>query len=101
MPAFLVTRDEVPDPHNLNIKCWVNEALLQDSNTSKLVYNIPRLVSFLSQVFELEPGDMVATGCPAGLAKFRNPPTFMQVGDTCTIEIDGLGRLSNRIVPEP
>lgn len=97
---YLVSRDEIPDPGNLDIKLWVNGRLLQDSNTRELVYNVPTLVSFLSRIFTLEPGDIVATGTPGGLAKDRKPPTFMQVGDVCTIEISGLGVLSNKIVAE-
>ena len=97
---FLLSADELPDPGNLNVKLWVNDRELQSSNTRELVYDCPTLVSFLSEVFTLEPGDIVATGTPGGLAKFRKPTTFMQVGDVCTLEIDKLGRLSNRIVAE-
>ena len=98
---YLLSADEMPDPGNLDLNLWVNDRLLQTSNTRKLVYDVPTLVSFLSEVFTLEPGDIVATGTPGGLAKFRNPTTFMKVGDVCTIEIEKLGRLSNRIVAEP
>lgn len=97
---FLLSADELPDPGNLAVKLWVNDRELQSSNTRELVYDVPTLVSFLSEIFTLEPGDIVATGTPGGLAKFRNPTTFMQVGDTCTLEIEKLGRLSNRIVAE-
>ncbi|QGP94023.1 Fumarylacetoacetate (FAA) hydrolase family protein [Neomoorella glycerini] len=97
---YLVSRDEIPDPGNLDVKLWVNGRLLQDSNTRELIYDVPTLVSFLSRIFTLQPGDIVATGTPGGLAKDRKPPTYMQVGDICTIEITGLGRLSNKIVAE-
>jgi len=97
---FLLSADELPDPGNLDMKLWVNDRELQTSNTRELVYDCPTLVAFLSEVFTLEPGDIVATGTPGGLAKFRNPPTYMQVGDVCTIEIEKLGRLTNRIVAE-
>ena len=83
-----------------SVRLWVNDRELQSSNTRELVYDCPTLVSFLSEIFTLEPGDIVATGTPGGLAKFRNPTTFMQVGDVCTLEIEKLGRLSNRIVAE-
>jgi acylpyruvate hydrolase len=96
----LVTSDEVGDAGNLDVKLWVNDVLLQNSNTKELVYDIPTLVSFLSRVFSLTPGDIVATGTPGGLAKDRNPTTYMKVGDTCTIKIEKLGILSNRIVEE-
>ncbi len=97
---FLLSADELPDPGNLAVRLWVNDRELQSSNTRELVYDCPTLVSFLSEIFTLEPGDIVATGTPGGLAKFRNPTTFMQVGDVCTLEIEKLGRLSNRIVAE-
>ena len=97
---FLLSADELPDPGNLEVKLWVNDRELQSSNTRELVYDCATLVSFLSEVFTLEPGDIVATGTPGGLAKFRTPTTFMQVGDVCTAEIEKLGRLSNRIVAE-
>ena len=97
---YLLSADEMPDPGNLDLKLWVNDRLLQTSNTRELVYDVPTLVSFLSEVFTLEPGDIVATGTPGGLAKFRNPTTFMEVGDVCTVEFEKLGRLSNRVVAE-
>lgn len=97
---YLVTKDEVPNPGNLDVKLWVNDTMLQISNTRELIYDVPTLVSFLSQVFTLEPGDIIATGTPGGLAKDRKPTTFMNVGDVCTLEIEGLGRLSNVIVAE-
>lgn len=97
---FLLSADELPDPGNLEVRLWVNDRELQRSNTRELVYDVPALVSFLSEIFTLEPGDIVATGTPGGLAKFRNPTTFMQIGDVCTVEIEKLGRLSNRIVAE-
>jgi acylpyruvate hydrolase len=97
---FLLSADEMTDPGNLDVKLWVNDRLLQSSNTRELVYDVPTLVSFLSDIFALEPGDIVATGTPGGLAKFRTPPAYMAVGDVCTVEIEKLGRLSNRIVAE-
>ena len=97
---YLLSADELPDPGNLAVRLWVNDRELQTSNTRELVYDCPTLVSFLSEIFTLEPGDIVATGTPGGLAKFRTPTTFMQVGDVCTLEIEKLGRLSNKIVAE-
>ncbi len=97
---YLVSADEVGDAGNLDLKLWVNDVLLQDSNTKELIYDIPTLISFLSQVFALKPGDLVATGTPGGLAKYRTPTTFMKDGDICTIKIDKLGTLSNKIVEE-
>jgi len=100
MGPYLVTRDEVPDPHNLAIKLTVNDRVLQDSSTRQMVYNVPQLLAFCSEVFTLEPGDVVATGCPGGLAKDRKPPTFMKPGDLMVTIIEGVGTLRNRIVAE-
>jgi len=96
----LVTKDEVPDPHSLDIKCWVNDKLLQDSNTDQVYYQTPHLVAFLSTIFTLEPGDVVATGTPPGIGKFMKNPTWMWAGDVCTIEIENLGVLKNKVVDE-
>lgn len=97
---YLVTGDEVGDPGTLDITLWVNDRVLQKSNTSQLLYDVPFLLSFISNHFTLKPGDIVATGTPGGLAKYRKPPTFMKVGDVCTIEIERVGRLSNVVVAE-
>jgi acylpyruvate hydrolase len=95
---YLVTGDEVGDPGKLTLKLWVNGTVLQESNTDQLIYDVPRLLSFLSEVFTVEPGDIVATGTPGGLAKDRSPTTFMQVGDVCAVEFEKLGRIVNKIV---
>jgi acylpyruvate hydrolase len=100
MGPFLLTRDELPDPHNLSVELRVNGRVLQKSNTNQLVYNVPQLVAFCSQVFSLEPGDVVATGTPGGLAKDRNPPTYMNPGDIMETEIEQLGILKNPITAE-
>ena len=96
----IVTKDEVEDPHNLDIKCWVNDKIVQDENTKHVLYQTPELVEFLSGIFTLEPGDIVATGTPYGIAKYLPNPVYMKAGDTCTIEIEKLGILSNLIVDE-
>lgn len=96
----IVTKDEIVDPHNLYIKCWVNDRIVQDENTKHVLYQTPELVEFLSGIFTLEPGDIVATGTPYGIAKYLPDPIYMQVGDTCTIEIEKLGVLSNPIIEE-
>ena len=100
MGPTLVTPDEVADPMDLNFKLWVNDKQLQSSNTKNLLYGIPKLVAFLSEVFTLEPGDVVATGTPGGIAKFSKNPTHMFPGDVCRIECDVLGVLENKIVAE-
>jgi len=94
----LVTRDDVPDPHALRIGLTLNGRSMQDSNTSNLIFKIPFLVHFLSQVFTLKPGDIVTTGTPPGVGCFRKPPVFLREGDTMTVWIDGLGRLTNKVV---
>jgi len=100
MGPFLLTADELPDPHNLSVKLKVNGRVLQESNTRQLVHNVPRLMAFCSQIFTLEPGDVVATGTPGGLAKDRKPPTFMNPGDIMETEIEKLGVLRNPITKE-
>ncbi len=100
MGPYLLTADELPDPHDLGVELRVNGRVLQKSNTNQLVYNVPQLVAFCSQVFSLEPGDVVATGTPGGLAKDRNPPTYMNPGDIMETEIEKLGTLRNPITQE-
>lgn len=97
---FLVTKDEVPDPGNLDVKLWVNGDLRQNSNTSKMVFGVPEILSFISHAFTLEPGDIIATGTPGGLGRDRKPPVYMKVGDICAAEFESVGRIENRVVPE-
>jgi acylpyruvate hydrolase len=98
---YLVTRDEIPDPQNLRIRCWVNGTLRQDDTTAHMMFSVRQLVSYFSRV-TLEPGDVIATGTPAGVGIFQNPPdaALLKVGDRIDIEIDRIGRLSNTIVAE-
>ncbi|MCL6600938.1 MAG: fumarylacetoacetate hydrolase family protein [Alicyclobacillus macrosporangiidus] len=94
----LVTADEIPDPHNLSIRLWLNDELRQDDNTQRLIFNIPYLISFISQVMTLEPGDIIATGTPGGVGVAMEPKGFMKVGDVVRVEIERIGILENRIV---
>jgi len=98
---YLVTRDEVPDPHQLSIQCRVNGEIRQDSNTREMIYNIPYLIEYLSQAFTLLPGDVIATGTPHGVGAFREPPIWLQAGDEVEVEIESLGILSNLCVVSP
>lgn len=98
MGPYLVSKDEIEDPHNLKIKCIVNGQVLQESNTKYLIFDIPHLLSFISQLFTLVPGDVICTGTPHGVGLFRNPRIFLKPGDMVRIEIDGLGVLSNPVV---
>lgn len=94
----LVTSDEVADPHNLGIRCIVNGETMQDSNTSQLLFKIPHLIAYLSRAFTLLPGDVIITGTPPGVGAGRKPPVFLKGGDVVTVEIDGLGQLTNPCV---
>lgn len=95
---YLTTRNDVPDPHSLTIQARVNGAVLQDSNTSKMIFQIPQLIEFISASITLEPGDIIATGTPEGVGAFRTPPIFLKPGDTVEVEIEGLGVLQNPVV---
>lgn len=97
---WLVTADEIPDPQTLAIRCEVNGELLQDSNTAEMIFGVAELVSFISQTMTLEPGDLVVTGTPAGVGFARTPPRWLVPGDTVTVEIEGVGRLTNSVVRE-
>ncbi|NLY88601.1 MAG: fumarylacetoacetate hydrolase family protein [Firmicutes bacterium] len=97
MGPYLVTADEVGDPHRLAIKLWLNDRLMQDSSTEKLIFKIPVLISFLSQLFTLEPGDIIATGTPPGVGFARKPPVFLKPGDTVRITIEKVGTLVNPV----
>ncbi|WP_101845196.1 fumarylacetoacetate hydrolase family protein [Halobacillus sp. Marseille-P3879] len=94
---WLVTKDEVPDPHNLDIELKVNGETKQKSNTSSLVFNVNRLVDFVSHLITLEPGDILLTGTPGGVGVARDPQEFLQEGDTVTISIDQVGILENEV----
>jgi 2-keto-4-pentenoate hydratase/2-oxohepta-3-ene-1,7-dioic acid hydratase in catechol pathway len=97
----IVTADEIPDPHALDIRCIVSGEVLQDSNTRHLIFDIPTILEHLSSVFTLEPGDLIATGTPAGVGFARKPPRYLQPGDTVTISIQGVGDLTNPVIAEP
>jgi 2,4-didehydro-3-deoxy-L-rhamnonate hydrolase len=88
---WLVTKDEITDPHNLRLWLKVNDKLMQDSNTDDLVFNIPFLVSYISQFMTLLPGDIISTGTPAGVGLGFNPPVYLKAGDVVELGIDGLG----------
>jgi 2-keto-4-pentenoate hydratase/2-oxohepta-3-ene-1,7-dioic acid hydratase in catechol pathway len=94
---WLVTADEVEDPHALRIQSGLNGFTMQDSNTRHLIFNVPFLVSFISRACTLCPGDVILTGTPAGVGVFREPPVFLQPGDTVEITIEGLGSLRNPV----
>lgn len=97
---FIVTLDEVADREKLALTTRLNGAVVQQSDTSLLIYSIPRILSYLSTVVQLRTGDIVATGTPAGVGARRTPPLWMKAGDCVEVEIAGVGRLSNRIINE-
>ncbi len=92
---WLVTADEMPDPSALRLRCLVNDEVLQEAMTSEMVHGVPELIAFCSRFMTLEPGDIIATGTPAGVGVFRQPPRFLRDGDVVVVEIDGVGRLTN------
>jgi 2-keto-4-pentenoate hydratase/2-oxohepta-3-ene-1,7-dioic acid hydratase in catechol pathway len=93
----LVLREEVPDPQALTIRAVLNGETMQESTTANMVFGVAEIVSYVSQAITLEPGDLIATGTPAGVGAFRDPPVFMHPGDEITIEIEGLGALTNPV----
>jgi 2-keto-4-pentenoate hydratase/2-oxohepta-3-ene-1,7-dioic acid hydratase in catechol pathway len=94
---FLVTADEVPDPGALQIRTLLNGEIMQDSSTNQLIFNIPKLVSYFSHSFTLYPGDLIATGTPSGVGFSRKPPVYLKEGDVVEVEIERIGRISNRV----
>ena len=99
MGPVLVTADELPDPHGLAIRCWVNGELRQESNTDQLIHTVPKLIAFCSHAFTLEPGDIITTGTPGGVGVYSEPPVFLKPGDEIVVEIESIGRLQNRVGP--
>ena len=97
---YLVTRDEVPDPQNLSIRCTLNGEVVQDGTTGKMIFSVAELVAFLSTGMTLVPGDVIITGTPPGVGMARDPQLWMKSGDEVTIEIEGLGALTNPVQAE-
>jgi 2-keto-4-pentenoate hydratase/2-oxohepta-3-ene-1,7-dioic acid hydratase in catechol pathway len=98
---WLTTADAVKDPHALGLRTFVNGEPRQDSNTRNLVFNCFDLVAYLSTAFTLEPGDVISTGTPGGVGAAMKPPRWLVAGDVVRVEIDELGALENKVVPEP
>lgn len=101
MGQTIVTTDEIPDPHSLRITMRVNGAVVQDSNTSQLIFRVPELIEFISANITLEPGDVIATGTPPGVGYARKPPVFLKDGDQMEVSIERIGGLGNPIVASP
>ncbi len=95
---WLVTSDEVPDPQALGLRCRLNGELRQDSNTADMIFSVAEIVSYTSRYMTLEAGDVISTGTPEGVIMGRQPRVWMKAGDVVSVEVDGLGRLTNRLV---
>lgn len=100
MGEWIVTTDEVPDPHRLSIKLRLNGETMQDSNTDQLIFGVHELIAFLSETITLEPGDVIATGTPPGVGFARRPPVFLKDGDVMEVEIEKLGTLRSRVLAD-
>ena len=100
MGPAIVTADEIEDPHSLAISLTLSGEVMQSSNTRNLIFQTPRLIAYLSSVFTLEPGDVIATGTPAGVGFARKPPRWLRPGDETRITVEGLGQLVNPVIAE-
>lgn len=94
---WIVTRDEIPDPHALRLRCFVNDELRQENDTGQMIHNIWQQIAYLSTAFTLEPGDLLATGTPEGVGVGMDPPRFLRPGDVVRCEIDGIGTIRNAV----
>ena len=98
---WIVTADELVNPHQLSIKTWIDDELRQDGNTQQMIFNCYEMVAYLSQAMTLEPGDVITTGTPSGVGVKMTPRGYMKPGQTVKIEIEGIGILSNEVIEEP
>ncbi len=101
MGPWLVTADEIPDPHALELRTWVNGEQRQHSNTRHLIFDCYDLVAHLSTAFTLEPGDVIPTGTPSGVGVAMDPRRFLAEGDVVRIAIEGIGEIENAVIAEP
>jgi len=101
MGPWIVTADEISDPHNLNLKTWVDNELRQSSNTQHMIFNCYEMIAYLTQAMTLEPGDIIATGTPSGVGVKMKPRGYMKAGQTVKIEIEHIGSLVNPVIDEP
>ncbi len=101
MGPWIVTKDEIADPHNLTLKTWVDDELRQSSNTQHMVFNCYEMIAYLSQAMTLEPGDVISTGTPSGVGVSMKPRGYMKAGQKVRLEIEGIGTLSNPVIDAP
>jgi len=97
MGPCIVTVDEIADPQALSLQLRVNDELLQDGNTHDMIFDVAQLIEYISRFMTLEPGDVIATGTPAGVGAFRTPPRWLQPGDRLRLEIAPIGVLEHSI----
>jgi 2-keto-4-pentenoate hydratase/2-oxohepta-3-ene-1,7-dioic acid hydratase in catechol pathway len=97
---WLVTKDEIPDPHKLDLRCWVNGELRQEGNSDEMIVDIPHLIEDFSKVVEFSPGDVIMTGTTTGCGAFQKPPVFLRAGDVIRMEITGLGVMETPVADE-
>jgi len=98
---WMTTADEVPDPHQLAIRTWLNGHMVQNDNTGNMIHKVAELIEYISTFTSLMPGDVIITGSPGGVGKKRNPPLFMKAGDRIEVEIENIGHLSNVVIDAP
>lgn len=98
---WMTTSDEIPDPHQLAIRTWLNGRMVQDDTTASMIHKVAELIEYISTFTRLSPGDVIITGSPGGVGKKRNPPLFMHAGDRIEVEIEHIGHLSNVIMDAP
>jgi 2-keto-4-pentenoate hydratase/2-oxohepta-3-ene-1,7-dioic acid hydratase in catechol pathway len=98
---WLVTRDEIADPHALRLRTWVNGELRQDGSTGEMLHRVGEMIAELTTAFTLEPGDVLSTGSPAGCGGLMSPPRYLRAGDVVRVEIESIGAIENRVVHEP
>jgi 2-keto-4-pentenoate hydratase/2-oxohepta-3-ene-1,7-dioic acid hydratase in catechol pathway len=96
----LVPREEIDDPQALAIRCVLNGQTMQDSSTSRMIFSVAEIIAYVTRVITLEPGDLIATGTPAGVGVFRDPKVVLKEGDEVSVEIEGLGTLTNPVEKE-
>ena len=94
----LVSRDDISDPQALPIRAILNGETVQESTTANMIFGVAEVIAYVTRTITLEPGDLIATGTPAGVGAFRDPPLFMRPGDEITIQIEGIGSLTNPVV---
>ncbi|ORJ47666.1 5-oxopent-3-ene-1,2,5-tricarboxylate decarboxylase [Kluyvera intermedia] len=98
---WMTTADEIPDPHSLAIRTWLNGRMVQEDNTASMIHKVAELIEYISTFTRLNAGDVIITGSPGGVGKKRNPPLFMNAGDRIEVEIENIGHLSNVIMDAP